>query len=155
MRQRLIPRLADGCARMPAALKDILSCGDPVRARVIAPPQGIVVNVRAALHVRASVWLSLLRSTELEGMVWQRLIPRLADGCARMPAAHKDILSCGDPVCARVIAPPQGSCHRACSTRVRASVWLSLLRSAELEGMVWQRLIPRLADGCVLGCQRS
>ena len=77
----------------------------------------VVVTVRA-LHVRASAWLSLLRNAELtEGMVWQRLIPRLADGCARMPAALEDILSCGDPVRARVIAPPQGSCHRACSTR--------------------------------------
>ena len=102
-----------------------------------------------ALHVRASAWLSLLRSAELEGMVWQRLIPRLADGCARMPAAHKDILSCGDPVRAQVIAPPQGSCHRVCSLHVRASAWLSLLsRSVELEGMMWQRLITRLADGC-------
>ena len=73
------------------------------------------------MRVRVRVALIAHRSAELEGMlVWQRLIPRLADGCARMPAAHKDILSCGDPVCARVIAPPQGSwspcvlCTRAC-----------------------------------------
>ena len=85
MWQRLIPRLADGCARMPAAHKDILSCGDPVCARVIARRPKVAVIVRA-LHVRASAWLSLLSSAELEGMVRQRLIPRLADGCARMPA---------------------------------------------------------------------
>ena len=61
----------------------------------------------------------------LEGMVRQRLIPILADGCASMPAALKDILSCGDPVRARVIAPPQCSCHRACSTRACECVALT------------------------------
>ena len=80
----------------------------------VGPPQALGSCHRVCyLHVRASAWLSLLRSAELEGMVRQRLIPRLADGCARMPAPLKDILSCGDPVRARVIAPPQGSCHRA------------------------------------------
>ena len=76
-------------------------------------------------HKFSNPGLSLLRSAELEGMVRQRLITRLADGCARMPAALKDILSCGDPVRARVIAPPQGSCHRACSTRACECVALT------------------------------
>ena len=79
-----------------------------------------------ALHVRASAWLSLLRNAELEGMVWQRLIPGLADGRARMPAALNDILRCGDPVCMHeYFAPPQGSCHCACSTRACECVALT------------------------------
>ena len=51
---------------MPAALKDILSCGDPTSACTsnIARHPEVVVTVRA-LHVRASAWLSLLRSAEL------------------------------------------------------------------------------------------
>ena len=81
--------------------------------------------------------------------MWQRLILRLPDGCARMPAARKDMLRCGDPVCAQVFAPPQGmlslcvcECVAPTAHGHRAS-----------RGIVWQRLILRLPDGCVLGCQ--
>ena len=109
----------------------------------------VVVTVHA-LHVRASAWLSLLRSAELEGMVRQRLIPRLlVDGCARMPAPLKNILSCGDPVCAQLIAPPQGSCHRACSTHY-ACECMALSAQQERGGRrygVAETDIPRLAGG--------
>ena len=60
---------------MPAALQDILRCGDPVRARVKLRRPKVAVTVRAlGLQLRASAWLLLLRNAEPEGMVRQRLI---------------------------------------------------------------------------------
>ena len=79
---------------MPATLQDILRCKDPtVRARVTAPPCKVAVTVRA-LHtcVRVRGSNCSQERAELEGMVWQRLILFLADGCARMPATLQDIL---------------------------------------------------------------
>ena len=61
-----------------------------------------------------------------------------------MPAASKeDILKCGDPVFEHeyLRRPKVAVTVRALHVRASASVALPLLSNAELEGMVWQRLI--------------
>ena len=140
---------------------------------VCAGPQGMVSLFACALHMHASVSVPLLRSAEPGGMVWQGLFPSLPDGCARMPAARKDtssgcrgwfcdslmaLLRCQQPEktssgveiqCAhKYLGRPKVCCHCVCSTHACKCMWVSLLRSAEPGGMVWQRMILRPCDGC-------